>query len=82
MLNKTKKHLTFELSAFKLVPMTGEVASASGGRNSEQNEAPRSTSEIRQYRVVGHRKSERTVGSSPNMHNKRKKHLTFKLSAF
>jgi hypothetical protein len=48
-----------------LVRVMGEVASASGGRKSEQNEAPRSTSEIRQYRVVGHRKSERTEGSSP-----------------
>ena len=43
-LTQKRKHLTlFELSA-KLVRVTGEVASASGGRYSEQNEAPRSTS--------------------------------------
>ena len=34
----------------------GEVASAHSVRCSEQNEALRSTSEIRQYRVVGYRK--------------------------
>ena len=48
-----------------LVRVTGEVVSASSGRRSEQNEAPRSTSETRQCRVVGHRKSEGTVGLSP-----------------
>jgi len=34
----------------------GEVASTHGVRYSEQNEAPRSTSEMRKHRVVGHRK--------------------------
>jgi len=37
-------------------PALGEVASAHCVRLSEHNEALRSTSEIRQYRVVGHRK--------------------------
>ena len=48
-----------------LAGVAGDVASASGGRKSERKEAPRSTSEIRQYRVVGHRKRKRTLGSNP-----------------
>ena len=68
---------------FNLVRVTGDVVSASCGRNSEQKEAPRSTSEIRQYRVVGHRKSDRTRRVQVNICLfKQKKHLTFKLSAF
>ena len=65
-----------------LVRVTDDVVSASCGRNSEQKEAPRSTSEIRQYRVVGHRKSDRTRRVQVHLFFKIKKHLTFKLSAF